>query len=76
MGVTHINYKLAECDICGKTSEFNPELKLPNKWNSISFGFSISSYSCICPQCFDNISNYIKQLKESYKADNKTKTER
>ena len=63
MGVTYINYKIAECDICGKTKRFNPAYSIPDDWNEITDSRGLIRYKCVCLECSERIRDYIEELK-------------
>lgn len=71
MGVTHINYKIAKCDICGITEQFEPTYSMPNDWNKIEDTYGLIRYKCVCPRC----SKMIKEFIESYKKDHSQEAE-
>lgn len=66
MGVTRINYKVAECDICGTTEQFTSSWNMPDGWGGIADSCGVTNYGCVCPKCLDRISGYIKNFKESH----------
>ena len=63
MGVTYINYKIAECDICGATKRFDPVYSMPVDWNKIEDCRGLIRYGCVCHECSQRISDYIKEFK-------------
>ena len=63
MGVTHINYKIAECDICGATKQFDPAWSMPGDWNNITDYRGMIRYKCVCPECSERIRDYIEEFK-------------
>ena len=63
MGVTYINYKIAECDICGATKQFNPAWSIPDGWNEITDSSGWIRYKCVCPACSKRIRDYIEECK-------------
>ena len=63
MGVTYINYKIAECDICGATKQFNPTWSIPDDWNKIEDSYGLIRYGCVCHECSQRIRDYIEEFK-------------
>ena len=63
MGVTYIRKKIAECDICGATKQFDPAWSIPDGWNKIEDSYGLIRYGCVCPECSQRISDYIKEFK-------------
>lgn len=64
MGVTYIQYKIAECDICGAKEQFDPLYSLPLKWNKIEDSYDgLIRYECVCPECLKRIRDYIEEFK-------------
>ena len=60
MSVVYINYKIAICDICGKTEEFDSVYSKPLDWNSIEDEYGSIRYKCICMDCTKKIRDYIE----------------
>lgn len=69
MGVTYIQYKVAKCDLCGKTEQFDPMWSMPENWNSIQDTFGAINYSCVCPECTKRIKGYIIEFKNIHYKD-------
>ena len=63
MGVTYIHYKIAECDICGTTKQFDPLYSMPDDWNEIEDSYGLIRYKCVCPECSKRIKDYIEEFK-------------
>ena len=63
MGVTYISYKIAECDICGATKQFDPAWSIPDDWDNISDSYGLIRYKCVCRECSERIRDYIEELK-------------
>ena len=63
MGVTQIQYKVAECDICGKKKEFRSSYSLPEGWNEIKDDQGYINYTCVCKECTKRVADYIRELK-------------
>ena len=62
MGVTQIQYNVAECDICGKKKEFRSSYSLPEGWNEIKDDQGYINYTCVCEECTKRVANYIREL--------------
>ena len=60
MGVVYINYKIATCDICGKTEEFESVYSKPDNWYSIEDDYGLIKYKCVCLECLRKIKDYIE----------------
>lgn len=60
MGVVHINYNIATCDICGKTLVFESVYSRPLDWNSIEDEYGLIKYKCVCLECSQKIKDYIE----------------
>ena len=70
MGVTYIQYKIAKCDICGVTKQFDPLYSLPVDWDDITDSIGVVRYKCVCYECAKRISDYIEEFKAlHYKSD-------
>ena len=65
MSVVYINYKIAICDICGKTEEFDSVYSKPLDWNSIEDEYGSIRYKCICMDCTKKIRDYIENFLSS-----------
>lgn len=63
MGVTYIQYKIAECDICGAKEKFEPMYSMPNEWNKIEDSYGLIRYGCVCHECSQRIRDYIEEFK-------------
>ena len=66
MGVTYIQYKIAECDICGTTEQFDSAYSMPDSWNEIKDSYGLIRYKCVCHECSQRIRDYIEELKASH----------
>ena len=62
MGVRYISYKIAECEICGTTKQFESKLSIPADWNDIADSQGLIRYKCVCPECSERIKDYIEEL--------------
>lgn len=63
MGVKLIQYKVAECDICGTTEKFECIYNMPEDWNKIEDSIGLIRYSCVCHECSERIRGYIEEFK-------------
>lgn len=63
MGVTQVQYKIAECDICGKKKEFRTSYSLPEGWNEIKDDQGYINYTCVCDECTKRVADYIRELR-------------
>lgn len=63
MGVTYIQYKIAECDICGAKKKFDSIYSMPKDWNEIEDSYGLIRYGCVCPECSQRIRDYIEEFK-------------
>ena len=63
MGVKLIQYKVAQCDVCGKTEQFDSVYSLPNDWNMIEDTYGLIKYKCVCHECSKRIKGYIEEYK-------------
>jgi len=63
MGVTYIQYKIAECDICGTTKQFDALYSIPDDWNEIEDSYGLIRYKCVCHECSERIRDYIEEFK-------------
>ena len=66
MGVTYIQYKIAECDICGAKEQFEAIYSMPKEWNKIEDSYGLIRYGCVCYECSQRIRDYIEAFKLSY----------
>lgn len=69
MGVTYIQYKVAKCDLCGETEQFDPVWSMPENWNSIQDTYGAIKYPCVCPECTKRIKGYIEEFKNIHYED-------
>ena len=63
MGVKYIQYKVAECDICGAEEQFEAIYNMPREWNSIDDSYGLIRYGCVCNKCSKIIKGYIEEFK-------------
>lgn len=63
MGVKHIQYKIAECDICGAEEQFKSTYSMPSEWNKIEDSCGLIRYGCVCPECSRRVKGYIEEFK-------------
>jgi hypothetical protein len=63
MGVKYIQYKVAECDICGTEKQFEAIYNMPNDWNEIEDSCGLIRYGCVCYECSKRIKGYIEEFK-------------
>ena len=63
MGVKYIQYKIAECDVCGTREQFDPIYSMPDGWNKIEDSYGLVRYDCVCHECSQRIRDYIEEFK-------------
>lgn len=63
MGLKHISYKIAKCDICGAEKQFDLVYSIPQGWDIITDTYGYIKYECVCRECAQRVADYIKEYK-------------